>query len=121
MRRTPVTRHRAVMPSHTYSFPGRWLAGTSLILGPALLLTGGLLRVPFAFFFPHQLAAYDQPPPLMPVSYSASAAGSVLMCPAVAALARLIGATHPDWAALGSTLALLGLFSRTFHAGVDHL
>src|SRR4051812_15346550 len=63
MRRTPVTRHRAVMPSHTYSFPGRWLAGTSLILGPALLLTGVLLRAGFDFFFPRPLAPGPPPAP----------------------------------------------------------
>jgi hypothetical protein len=108
-------------PTDTYSFPGRWLAGTALILGPALLLTGVLLRLRFHFFFPQQLAAYDQHPTLMTISYSAFAAGSVIMCPAVAALARLIGATRPDWAALGGILAMIGLFARTFHAGIDHL
>ena len=111
------------MPSahDPYVFPGRWLAGTSLLLGPALLLTGVLLRVRFHFFFPDQLAAYDGHPALMTVSYSAFAAGTVVMCPAVLALATRIGAVRPTWAAFGGTLTLVGLFARTFHAGVDHL
>ncbi|MDL4770801.1 hypothetical protein [Actinomadura xylanilytica] len=104
-----------------YAFPGRWLAGTSLILGPALLLAGVLLRARFHFFFPDQLAAYDEHPTLMTVSYSAFAAGTVVLFPAVAALAVRIGAVRPAWAASGGTLALVGLFARTFHAGVDHL
>ena len=108
-------------PHDPYVFPGRWLAGTSLLLGPALLLAGVLLRVRFHFFFPDQLAAYYEHPTLMTVSYSAFAAGTVVMCPAVIALATRIGAFRPTWAAFGGTLALVGLFARTFHAGIDHL
>jgi hypothetical protein len=47
--------------------------------------------------------------------------GTVLLWPAVATLAHLIGAARPGWALWGGTLATLGLFARTFHAGVDHL
>ena len=104
-----------------FAFPGRWLAGTSLLLGPVLLLSGVLLRARFHFFFPDQLAAYDQYPVLMTTSYSCFAAGTVVLWPAVSALALRIGAVRPTPGALGGGLVMVGLFARTFHAGVDHL
>ena len=55
------------------------------------------------------------------VAYGAVAAGNALLWPAVATLAHLISGTRPRWATWGGTLAILGLFARTFHAGVDHL
>ena len=33
-------------------FPGRWVGGISLIVGPLLILTGALLRIEFYFFAP---------------------------------------------------------------------
>jgi hypothetical protein len=102
-------------------FPGPWVGGASLILGPLLLLSGVLLRIRFDFFFPQQLAAYQQHPTLMFAAYSAFAAGTVVLWPAVATLARLIARSNPTLAVWGGTLAMLGLFARTFHAGVDHL
>lgn len=107
--------------AHVFTFPGRWLAGSSLVLGPVLLLAGALLRAKFHFFFPDQLAAYDRHPTLMTASYSCFAAGTVALCPAVTTLTARIGATHPTLAAFGGGLTLLGLFARTFHAGADHL
>lgn len=92
------------------------LTAVSLILGPVLLLTGVLLRARFPFFFPDQLAAYDAHPVLVTASYSAFAAGTVVLCPAVLHLAGL-----NRTAALGGSLTIVGLFARTFHAGVDHL
>ena len=100
--------------------PGRWIGGTAMVLGPLLLLTGTLLRLPFDFFFPHQLAAAAEHPALMTAAYTAFLAGNVLMWPAVAALAARIGRTRPAWAAWGAILVTVGLFARTFHAGVDH-
>ncbi len=38
-------------------FPGRWLGGTSLILGPIFMLIGVILRSRFYFFFRDQLEA----------------------------------------------------------------
>ncbi|MCW6008964.1 hypothetical protein K1W54_31140 [Micromonospora sp. CPCC 205371] len=102
-------------------FPGRWLGGGTLILGPLLMLTGVLLRARHHFFFPDQLTAYDQHPTQMSVAYSAFIAGNVLLWPAVATLAQHIGVTRPGWALCGGALATFGLFARTFHAGVDHL
>ena len=102
-------------------FPGRWLGGSALILGPLLMLTGVLLRAGHHFFFPDQLAAYSRHPALMFAAYSAFVAGNVLLWPAVAVLAQRIGLTHPGWALCGGALATFGLFQRTFHAGVDHL
>jgi hypothetical protein len=95
-------------------FPGRWVGGTALSLGPLLLLTGTLLRAPFHFFFPHQIAAAAEQPGLMTAAYSAFLAGNVLMWPAVATLARTIGLRRPVWAVWGGTLVVVGLFERTF-------
>jgi hypothetical protein len=101
--------------------PGRWVEGAGLVLGPLLLLTGVLVRAGEDDFFPGQLAAYAAAPEKMVLSYSLYAAGAVLLWPAVTALARMIGATHPGWARWGAALAILGLFGRVFHAGVSHL
>ncbi|WP_207756343.1 hypothetical protein [Nonomuraea cypriaca] len=103
------------------TFPGRWVEGTGLVLGPGLLLAGVLTRLGSDDFFPGQLAAYVADPGRMVLSYSLFAAGVVLLWPAVTALARLIGATHPGWARWGLTLVVLGLFGRVFHAGASHL
>jgi hypothetical protein len=46
-------------------------------------------------------------------------AGTVLLAPAVLALAHRIGRTRPVLAAWGAGLVLVGLFERTFHAGID--
>jgi hypothetical protein len=102
-------------------FPGRWVGGASLIAGPLLVLAGVLLRLRFDFFFPAQLSAYEHSPGLMTASYSLVAAGWVLLWPGVALLAVRIGERHRELAVWGGTLTLLGLFARTFHAGVDHL
>ncbi|WP_428657776.1 hypothetical protein [Runella sp.] len=104
-----------------YRFPGRWIGGTSMIFGPLLLLSGILLRLRFHFFFPQQLAAYQQNPTLITASYSLFLAGNILLWPAIVLLARLIGQTHPGWATWGSTMVIFGLFARTFHAGIDQL
>ncbi|TMR94480.1 hypothetical protein [Nonomuraea basaltis] len=101
--------------------PGRWVEGTGLLLGPLLLLAGVLTRAGEDDFFPGQLAAYAAAPERMIFSYSLYAAGIVLLWPAVTALARRIGVTHPGWARWGATLVVLGLFGRVFHAGVSHL
>jgi hypothetical protein len=102
-------------------FPGRWLGGTALVLGPLLLLTGVLLRAGHPFFFPDQLRAYAAHPVLMTASYNCFLAGIVLLWPAVLVLARHIGRSRPMWALWGGAFAIFGLFARTFHAGADHL
>ncbi|WP_329430690.1 hypothetical protein OG339_22930 [Streptosporangium sp. NBC_01495] len=102
-------------------FPGPWVGGIAMILGPLLMSAGVLVRIRYHFFFPQQLEAYDAEPALMVAAYSLFVAGNVLMWPAVATLARLIGVTRPGWAVWGGTLVTLGLFTRTFHGGIDHL
>ncbi len=102
-------------------FPGRWVGGTSLILGPLLLLAGVVLRIQFHFFLPQQLAAFQEHPTLIAASYSCFLAGNITMWPAVVTLANLIGATRPGWALWGGSFVMFGLFARTFHAGIDHL
>lgn len=102
-------------------FPGRWLGGASLVLGPIALLTGVLLRIGPDFFFPEQLRAYADRPALMTAAYSGVLAGYVLLWPGIIVLAQRIGGTRPRWALWGGGLVVFGLFARTFHAGVDHL
>ena len=106
--------------SEEFWFPGRWVGGVAMILGPILLLAGGLLRIQFHFFFPQQLAAFKEHPTLMGASYSIFLIGNILMWPAIITLARLIGARKPGWAVWGGTLVIFGLFARTFHYGVNH-
>src|ERR1051325_9070366 len=102
-------------------FPGRWIGGTALLVAPLLMLTGVLLRARFPFFFPHQLEAFSQHPSLITAAYSCFLAGFILLWPAILTLARFIEITRPGWAQWGASLALFGLFARTFHAGLDHL
>lgn len=102
-------------------FPGPYVGGVSLVLGPILILTGALLRIQFHFFAPQQLAAFQSHPTLITAAYSAYALGSVILCFGIITLATLIGAWSRKWAIWGGTLAILGLFTRTFHAGIDHL
>jgi hypothetical protein len=102
-------------------FPGRWIGGASMILAPVLLLAGVLLRIQFHFFFPQQLAAFQERPTLMSTSYNLFLAGNIVLWPAILTLTRFIGATRPGWALWGGSFAMFGLFARTFHAGADYL
>ena len=102
-------------------FPGRWVGGVSLILGPVLILTGALLRIQFHFFAPQQLAAFEAQPKLITAAYSCFALGNVILCFGIISLATFITAWNRVWGIWGGTLAILGLFTRTFHAGIDHL
>lgn len=102
-------------------FPGRWVGGGSLVLGPLLILTGALLRIQFHFFAPQQLAAFKAHPTLVTAAYSCFALGSVILCFGIIFLANLIAKWNRVWGFWGGTLAILGLFTRTFHAGIDHL
>jgi hypothetical protein len=106
------------MTTH-YTFPGRWVAAGTMVLGPVLLLVGTLLRWPFHYFFPQQLAAVAERPGVMTAAHTAVVAGTVLLAPAVIALAHQIGRTRPALATWGAALVLVGLFERTFHAGID--
>ncbi|WP_073948501.1 hypothetical protein [Streptomyces kebangsaanensis] len=102
-------------------FPGRWVGGVAMVLGPLLMLTGALLRARFHFFYPDQLAAYERQPILMVAAYALFAAGSLLLWPAVAVVAARIAARSVGWGLWGGCLVMFGLFTRVFHAGVDHL
>jgi hypothetical protein len=97
----------------------RWAGGPAMIIGPALLLTGMLLRAPFPFFFPHQLTAAVEHPAQMTAAYTCVLAGTVLLWPAVLALTTRIATQRPAWAAWSAVLVVTGLFERTFHAGFD--
>lgn len=102
-------------------FPGRWVSAISLIGGPALLMAGTLLRSQFNYFFPDQLAAYTRHPALITTAYACFACGTILLWPAVMTLAQRIAATSPLWGMWGGCLVILGLFTRTFQFGTDHL
>ena len=102
-------------------FPGRWIGGISMILAPMLLLVGMLLRIQFHFFFPQQLEAFRDYPTLVVTSYNFFVVGNILLFPAIITLARLIGKTKSQWALWGAMFAMLGLFARTFHSGINHL
>ncbi|HET6289735.1 MAG TPA: hypothetical protein VFG15_23700 [Amycolatopsis sp.] len=101
------------------TFPGRRVAAVSMVLGPLLLLTGTLLRSRFDFFFPEQLRAMSEHPALMTAAYTCFLAGNVVLFPAIIALATEIGRTRRALAAWGGLSVLIGLFERTFHAGID--
>ncbi|WET78718.1 hypothetical protein P3102_32490 [Amycolatopsis sp. QT-25] len=101
------------------TFPGRRVAAVSMVLGPLLLLTGTLLRSRFDFFFPEQLRAMSEHPALMTAAYTCFLAGNVVLFPAIIALATEIGRTGRALAAWGGLFVLIGLFERTFHAGID--
>jgi hypothetical protein len=105
----------------TFWFPGRWIGGVSFILGPLLLLTAALLRVPFHYFYDAQLTAYSEHPALITAAYSCFTLGCLFTCPAVVTLSRLIGMRLPILANIGGTVVMLGLLGRVFHAGIDHL
>lgn len=92
-----------------------------MILGPLLLWLGVVARLGHPFFFPQQLAAFHAFPTQMQTSYSLFLAGNMLLWPAVATLAQLVGRRKPNWALWGGTMVIFGLFARTFHAGIDHL
>lgn len=101
-------------------FPGRWIGGVSMIVAPLVLLTGVLLRIQFNFFFPQQLEAFEQHPALMSAAYNSFVAGNILLWPAIITLARYVGIRKSQWALWGGTFVILGLFARSFHAGVDY-
>jgi hypothetical protein len=102
-------------------FPGRWVSAISLIGGPVLLMAGILLRSQFHYFFPDQLAAYTRHPALITAAYACFACGIILLFPAVMTLAQRIAATSPLWGLWGGCLVIVGLFTRTFQFGTDHL
>lgn len=81
-----------------------------MVLGPELLLVGTLLRWPFHYFFPRQLVAVAEQPARMTAAHTLVLAGTVLLAPAVIALAHRIGRTRPVLATWGAALVLVGLF-----------
>lgn len=115
---TPPGQLRAAA---TATIPGRWVGGVAAVLAPLLLLAGMVLRVRFDFFYPGQLRGYEQHPGLTTWSTSLFTLGVLLLIPAVIAVATSIGVVAPGWALWGGVLTVLGLATRLFFAGVDHL
>ena len=102
-------------------FPGRWVGGVCLILGPVLLLIGALLRIQFHFFAPQQLHAFERHPGLVTAAYSTYSVGAVALYLGILVLVHRIAGWNRTWAFWGGALAVIGLFNRTFSAGVDHM
>lgn len=116
---------------NTY-FPGRWIGGATLVLGPVVLCAGYLLRYlstvtaltpqqqawaeaqPFAAY--GQLLAYTSDPALLTLSYAVFALGAVLLFPAFVALAQRVGGGLAFW---GATLLVAGLFARLYFTGAE--
>jgi hypothetical protein len=101
--------------------PGRWVGGVAMVAGPLLLLAGALLRLPFDFFFPAQLAAFEQHSGVVATSYALFAAGNLVLLPAVLLLAGRVAARSPGWGLWGGLLVLSGTVARVFHSGMDHM
>jgi hypothetical protein len=116
---TTTTRDPRHTTARTFTFPGPWLGGISLIVGPCLLLTGTLMRLGVPFFFPHQLAEYQRRPALIGAAYAVFLAGVIALWPGIVAVATRIGETRPGWALWGGSLVMFGLFARTFHYGIN--
>lgn len=113
-------------------FPGRWISGATLTLGPVIMCAGYLLRYlstvtaltpqqqawaeaqPFAAY--GQLLAYTSAPALLTLAYAVFALGVMLLFPAFVALAQRIGGSLAFW---GATLLVAGLLSRLYFAGAD--
>ncbi|TXK35615.1 hypothetical protein [Nonomuraea sp. C10] len=113
-------------------FPGRWIGGVTLILGPVIMCAGYLLRYlstvtaltpqqqtwaeaqPFAAY--GQLLAYTSEPALLTLAYALFALGAVLLFPAFVALAQRVGGGLAFW---GAALVVAGLFSRLYFGGAD--
>ncbi|MEV0387303.1 hypothetical protein [Nonomuraea sp. NPDC050643] len=114
------------------SFPGRWIGGAALVLGPVVMCAGFLLRhlstitaltpqqrawedaQPFAAY--GQLLAYTSEPALFALSYAVFALGALLLFPAFVTLAQHVGGGLAFW---GATLLVMGLFARLYFAGAD--
>ncbi|PRX22749.1 hypothetical protein [Actinoplanes italicus] len=103
----------------TFTFPGPWLGGVSLITGPLLLLAGSVLRLGVPFFYPDQLDAHQRQPLLWGTAYALFLLGTVMLWPGVVTVAVRVGATRPGWAVWGGALVMFGLFARAFHYGVN--
>ncbi|MEO4053908.1 hypothetical protein [Solibacillus sp. CAU 1738] len=109
------------LQSTTLSFPGKWVGGVSMILGPIFLFVGVILRFKFNFFFPDQLEAFESSSILMTISYSLFLAGNILLSLGIITLTNLIYQHSPAIAIWGGIFVVFGLFARAFHAGIDHL
>jgi hypothetical protein len=107
--------------NNTFWFPGHWMGGLSLIIGPLILLAAALLRIQFHFFYDAQLAAYADHPVLITAAYSCFVLGCLFLWPGVITLARFIGMKHPTLAVWGGMVTILGLIGRVFHGGIDHM
>jgi hypothetical protein len=116
--------------------PARIIGGVAMIIGPLVWLAAVTTRLlarelaeftpeELAYFdaqtfrAPQQLALYEQNAGLVTAGYALFAAASVLLVPAIMALAAMIAPGSPVLAAIGGTLAALSLTARLYFSGVD--
>jgi hypothetical protein len=117
---TKHLRRSPVAPAMTLRiFPGTWICAASLIISPALLLLGEVLRSGADYPFSDQLSYYADHKGLMSISYGISALSLMLMWPGVIAVAHLVGRTRPGLSVAGGALAITGLLVNTFHEGMN--
>lgn len=121
-RRNVLTRNiEHLQINEDFWFPGRWVGGLSMIIAPILFLVGMLLRMQYHFFFPQQLQAFQEHPTLITISYNFFIVGNILLFPAIITLVKIIGKWKSQLALWGGMFVILGLFARTFQAGINHL
>lgn len=118
-------------------FPGRWVSGAALVLGPLLYFAGLFLRhraqrtgefteqeradlAESGFALPEQLALYAQNPDLVTHAYAAFAASAAVLMVAYLALAQLSVRRAPVLAVVGGLCAILSELVRFQRAGIDH-
>lgn len=116
--------------------PGRFIGGTTMIIGPLVWFAGLLVRylaVHVAdltpeqrarfdaqnFAAPRELAAYAQEPALVTAGYALFAGGTILLFPAVLTFARIVAARCPRLAWWGGTIFGASLFARLYYSGID--
>jgi hypothetical protein len=116
-----MTANSSLIENNSPGFPGRWLGGTSMVIGPMLMLSGELFRIQFHFFFPDQLLAFREHSVQITTAYSLFLAGNIVLWPGISFLSQMIARKKPGWALWGGCLVILGLFARTFHYGINHL
>ncbi|TQN28749.1 hypothetical protein FHX37_4113 [Haloactinospora alba] len=102
-------------------FPGRWLSGISLATAPVLLLAGELLKAPFHFYFPDQIAAHGDRPGRLFWAYSLWFLGLLMLWPAFVALAARIARSRPWLGRAVGALTIVGLLVNSFYEGVNYL
>lgn len=130
----PASVRPTPAPAGVHALCGR-VAGTALIVGPIVWLTGVLLRSLLlrSGFTPQQLRTFREQeyqgtgqltahvahPALATAGYAVFLLGAILLWPAVTALARIVQVRAPVLGLCGGGLFVAALFARAYFAGAD--